>query len=118
METIEVVEVTIHEDGSRDEAATTAVALASMGVAQQASALCNLAFSNQVGSTAVGAQGQVAHQDAMNRLRQLTLARAVSGVRAAGPLAARPAVFVLSSNAMAQDLADLQAAVKALVPVS
>ncbi|HEY4093564.1 MAG TPA: hypothetical protein VGN46_18810 [Luteibacter sp.] len=116
METIEVVEINIHESGPSGDAITAALAINSVATAQQASALTNLAYGNQVNSTAVGAQAQVAHQDALNRLRHVILARAVSSVQVPAPLAARSDVFVFSSNELAQDIADLKAAVEAFVP--
>ncbi|MFC7519347.1 hypothetical protein ACFQS6_01705 [Xanthomonas populi] len=88
-----------------------ALALTGLAASQQGSLLSNLAYSNQVTSNNLAAKTQLAHQDASNRLRQSILANAVRSVQSANPSAARSGVTVLSSNAAAQSIADLRAAV-------
>lgn len=110
METIEII---VGKDESSGDPVVAALALNSMVMAQQSSALSDLVYANQVSSNDLGAKSQVANQDAMNRLRQTILADAVTRVQALGPTAARAAVATLTSNALAQEIADLKAAVEA-----
>jgi hypothetical protein len=114
METIEVVEITIHDSTPSGDGVTAVLAASAAVVAQQGAVLADLAFGNQVSSTALAARTQVANQDAQNRLRHAILARAVASVQAPGPTTARSAVFVFSANELAQDVADLKASVQAL----
>ncbi|MBM7131233.1 R body protein [Dyella mobilis] len=82
-------------------------------VCEQPAMLSDLAYSNQVSSTNVAGKSQVSNQDALNRLNQMILAKAVTAVQATGPKTARSDVTVLTSNSIAQELADLKAAIAA-----
>ncbi|SFE15927.1 hypothetical protein [Paracidovorax konjaci] len=92
---------------------TEAVALTGVATAQQPANLSNLAYANQVSSTNLSAQNQVARQDAMNRLHHSILANAVNQVQDLQPATARSAVAAFSGNETAQALADLRAAIDA-----
>lgn len=107
------VTVTIHESGSAENPTTTAIALNNTVVAQQPSMLSDLVYANHVVSNNLGAESQIGNQDALNRLRQMIVADAVMRVQDTGPMTARAAVTTLTSNAVAQEIADLKAAIKA-----
>ena len=96
-----------------DSAVMAAVALSGLASAQQSSALSNLSYGNQVVNNDLAAKVQVAHQDALNRLRHSILADAVNRVQNIGPATARSAVEAVSGNAAAQGIADLKSAVDA-----
>ncbi len=87
-------------------------------VAMQPSLTGSLAYANHVASNDLGAKSQLAHQDAMNRLRQSITADAVARVQDVDPVAARSAVVTLSSHAMAQQLASLKAALRGFAGLS
>jgi hypothetical protein len=108
-----MIEIIVEKDEPSGNPVVAALALNSMVVAQQSSALSDLCYANQVSSNDVGAKSQVANQDAMNRLRQAILANAVTRVQDLGAATARASVAVLTSNALAQEIADLKAAVEA-----
>jgi hypothetical protein len=121
METIEIIDIVVDNGGGgppEPDPIVASVALGSVVIAQQASALGNLAYGNQVSSTDLAAKSQVTNQNAMNRLRQTILANAVASVQSLDPAAARSTVFTVSSNAMAQEISSLKAAVDAFVPPS
>ena len=118
METIEIIDIVIEDGSPKKNPVIEAVALTGLATAQQASAVSDLAFSNQVSSTGMAARSQVANQDAMNRLHHGILSKAVASVQAPGPVTARSAVDMLSSNALAQEIADLKAAVAAFASSS
>ena len=112
MQTIEVIE--IDNSGSTPEPPKPpAFPLAWTPLCEQPAMLSDLAFGNQVSSTNVAEQAQVSNQDAMNRLQLTILAKAVTAVQSAGPKTARSSVTVLTANSVAQELADLKAAIAA-----
>jgi len=106
------VEIIVEGNDPSGDSVTAAVALSSTVVAEQPSMLSNLAYANQASSSDLGAKSQVANQDAMNRLGLTILADAVARVQP-GPAESRSAVTVLTSNALAQQIADLKAAINA-----
>lgn len=109
---MQTVEIIVEGDDPPGDPVVTVVALSSTVVAEQPSVLSNLAYANQVSSSDLGAKSQVANQDAMNRLGLTILADAVARVQP-GPVESRSAVTVLTSNALAQQIADLKSAVDA-----
>ena len=113
MDTIEIIDIDIEDGSPKKNPVIEAVALTGLAGAQQASAVSDLAYSNQVSSTGMAARSQVANQDAMNRLHQGILSQAVASVQAPGPVTARSTVTTLTSNALAQEIADLKAAIAA-----
>lgn len=98
--------------GGDDAPTPTAIAASGLVVAQQPATISNLAFSNQVAGADLAAKAQAAHQDAMNRLRQSILARATASLNRASPATARPAVHAITGESAAQQLAELQAALR------
>lgn len=107
------IEIIVEKDEPSGDSVAAALALGSIAVAQQPSTLSDLAYANQVSTNDLGAKSQVAHQDAMNRLRQMVLATAVTRIQEPDPTAAKADVAVLTSNAMAREIADLKASVDA-----
>lgn len=92
-----------------------ATALASLlSIAQDGALSSNLAMALQVHNTDLAGKAQVARQQGMDRLRLSLLAKAVGKTQALSPLAARSAVAGLTGNALAQQIADLSAALAAL----
>jgi hypothetical protein len=112
----ETIEIIVDESVQPGNPVIAAVALNGTVVAQQPSMLSNLVYANHVVSNDLGAKSLVGHQDAMNRLRQSIVAKAVSQVQDLAPATARAAVDALSSNALAQEIADLKAAIEAFSP--
>lgn len=109
----ETIEIIVDEKNSPKTPVTAAVASNGMVAALQPSMLSDLVYANHVVSNNVGAQSQVANQDAMNRLHQSIVADAVTRVQDLGPSAARAAVSALTSNTLAQEITDLKAAIEA-----
>ena len=116
MDTVEVVEISISEGGPDGAPLPSALTMNALATAQQGAAITDLALGNQVSCSAVAARAQVSHQDALNRLRQMILSRAVTTVDTPGPTLARSTTVVLTSSALAQDIADLKAAAAAFGP--
>lgn len=87
-------------------------------VAMQPSLSGTLAYANHLASNDLGAKSQLAHQDAMNRLRQSITADAVARVQDVDPVAARSAVVTLTSHTVAQQLAGLTAALRGFTGLS
>ncbi|MBB1087043.1 hypothetical protein H4F99_00920 [Lysobacter sp. SG-8] len=112
MET-ETIDIRVEDRRDTGHPVTAAIAIGSLATMQQPALLSDLAFSNHVVGNDLGAKSQLAHQDAMNRLRQGIVAGAVARVQGPGPGTARAAVDVLTGNALAQEIADLKAAVDA-----
>ncbi len=105
------IDITVTDKTAQSDPILSSLALTGMAASQQASLLSNLAYSNQVASNNLAAKAQLSHQDASNRLRQSILANAVRSVQSANPSTARSAVALLTSNAAAENIADLNAAV-------
>ncbi len=110
----ESIEFIVDEGGAagRDEAVGSACRSSHCVAAMQPSMAGNLAYANHVASNDLGAKSQLAHQDAMNRLRQTIIANAVARVQDTDPVAARSAVVALTSDALARQIAGLKAVVQ------
>jgi hypothetical protein len=113
MKTIEVIDIDSGGNVPPEPAKTGAFPLAWTPISLQPSVLSDLAYSNQVSSTNQASKSQVSNQDAMNRLRHMILANAVTSVQSTDPKTARSVVSVLTSNELAQEIADLKAAIAA-----
>ncbi|UPG95835.1 hypothetical protein [Luteibacter aegosomatissinici] len=113
MDTVEAVEISITEGGPDNGPLPSVLTMNALAAAQQGAAITDLALGNQVSASAVAARAQVSHQDALNRLRQMILSRAVMTVDTPGPKLARSTTVVLTSSALAQDIADLKASTAA-----
>ena len=113
MKTIEVIEIDSGGSVPPGPAKAIAFPLAWTPLCQQPSMLSDLVYSNQVSSTDLAAKSQVSNQDAMNRLRHMILANAVTAVQSTGPKAARSDLTVLTSNNLTRELADLKASIAA-----
>lgn len=96
----------------------TAIALNGVALAQQPTLLSNLAYTNQTAGNDLAAKGQVANQNAQNKLRLSILANAVNQIQDAGPKEGRSAVDVLTGNELAQTIADLKATLQAFATQS
>lgn len=92
----------------------TVVAISNLkAVAEQPAMLSNLAFSNVVANTNLLQQNAVANQQAMNELGISIVGKVVNSLTNLGPVEARSAVDVLTDNALAEQIADLKAAIQA-----
>ncbi|MFL6680719.1 MAG: hypothetical protein ACJ8IK_20435 [Burkholderiaceae bacterium] len=107
------ISITDNRTQGDDSAVMSVVALSALVSAEQPSALSNLSYGNQIVNNDLAAKVQVAHQDALNRLRHSILADAVDRVQNIGSRTARAAVDVSSGNAAAQSLIDLKSAIDA-----
>jgi Killing trait len=96
---------------------TDAIDIANLkAIGEQPAMLSNLAFSNLVNNVNLAQQNAVANQQAMNQLGVSVLGKAVNLITTLGPLEAASATHVLTGNTVAQDIADLKAAVQAFSP--
>ncbi len=92
----------------------TAVAIGNLkAISEQPAMLSNLAYSNTVANTNLSQQNAVANQQAMNELGISIVAKASNTVSNLGPLEARSAVDILTTNELAETIADLKATVQA-----
>ncbi len=97
-----------------DPQITEAVAVGNLkSIAEQPAMLANLAMSNLIANTNLAAQNAVANQQAMNELGVAVLGKAVNLLTTVGPIEARAAEQVLTGDSVAQELADLKAALQA-----
>ncbi|HEX7340258.1 MAG TPA: hypothetical protein VF271_10055 [Rhodanobacteraceae bacterium] len=110
------VEIVVHESAAPEPSGAgpigTSVAVNGTAHAQQPGMLSNLAYANHVSSNQLSAQSQVANQDALNRLNTSIVAKAVSQIQAHGPATTRASVAILTSDALAQQIAGLKAALQ------
>ncbi|MBV6812419.1 R body protein [Xanthomonas axonopodis pv. passiflorae] len=77
--------------------------------------LSNLAYSNVLASNNLGQQNAVSNQQAVTELGIPVVAKATNSLSNIGPLEARSAVDVLTSNELAQTITDLKATVSAFL---
>lgn len=82
-------------------------------MSEQPSALSDLAFSNLIANVNLSQQNAIANQQAMNELGISIVGKTVNTITNLGPLEARSAVDILSSNELAQTIADLKATLEA-----
>jgi len=87
-------------------------------IASQPAMLSNLALSNAVAMANLSMQNAVAHQQALNQIGVAILGRCVNGVTNLGPVESASASKVYSDDAVAAILADLKAAIQALLASS
>jgi len=84
-------------------------------IGEQPAMLSNLAYSNTIANTNLSQQNAVANQQAMNELGIAIVGKTVNSLTNLGPLEARSAVDVLTGNSLAEEIADLKAAIQAFV---
>lgn len=84
----------------------------------QPAMLSNVAWSNRVASTNLGAENALSNQQAMGKVGLSAVASATNKVSDLSPGSARSAVDVLTNNEVAQAIADLKAAVQAFSDTS
>jgi hypothetical protein len=82
-------------------------------VAVQPAMLSNLAYSNVVLNTNLAAQNAVANQQALNEAGVSVLGKTVNIVSNLGPVEAKAAQEILTGNTVAEQIADLKAALAA-----
>jgi hypothetical protein len=92
------------------EEVVSATALAELASgASQPAGLSNLAYANVIATSNLGSQNAVANQQALAQIRLALTGKSVRNIGGTGPLAAASAVDVLTSNELAQLLAELRA---------
>lgn len=91
-----------------------AIAISNLkAVAEQPASLANLALANLVQNTNLAQQNAVSHQQAMNQLSVAIVGKVVNLLTTLGPEEAMSAQQLLTGNAVAEEIADLKAAVGA-----
>ncbi len=97
-----------------DEQVVSAVAIGNLkAISEQPAMLSNLAYSNVVSTNNLGQQNAVSNQRAVGELGLPLVAKATNAISNIGPLEARSAVDVLTSNELAQTIADLKSVLEA-----
>ncbi|BFO57764.1 MULTISPECIES: hypothetical protein [Comamonadaceae] len=97
-----------------DEQVVSAVAIGNLkAISEQPAMLSNLAYSNVVSTSNLGQQNAVSNQRAVGELGLPLVAKATNTIANIGPLEARSAVDVLTSNELAQTIADLKSVLQA-----
>ncbi|KUF20977.1 hypothetical protein [Xanthomonas phaseoli] len=102
-----------------EEEVVSAVAIGNLkAISEQPAMLSNLAYSNVLASNNLGQQNAVSNQQAVTELGIPVVAKATNSLSNIGPLEARSAVDVLTSNELAQTITDLKATVSAFLVTS
>jgi hypothetical protein len=92
---------------------TDAVATSNVtSIASQPAMLSNLAFANLVQNVNLSQQNAVSNQQAMNQLGITVTGKVVNLIANLSPLEAASATHVLTGNTVAEDIADLRAALE------
>jgi len=84
-----------------------------MAIAQQPAMLANLAYANTVTNANLAQQNAVAAQQAMNELNITVVGKLVNMLTTLSPLEAKSSEEILTGNTVAEELADLKAALQA-----
>lgn len=96
---------------------TEAVSISNVStIAGQPAVLSNLALGNLIQNINMSQQNAITHQQSMNEIQATVLAKVINVMTALGPLEAMSAQQLLTGNALAQELADLKAALEAFSP--
>lgn len=82
-------------------------------VAEQPAILANLALSNVIANINLAQQNAVSNQQALNEIGVSVVGKVVNLLTTLGPLEAMSAEKVLTGNAVAEEIADLKAALQA-----
>jgi Killing trait len=94
---------------------TDAVATSSVSsIASQPAMLSNLMLANLIANTNLSQQNAIANQQAMNELGVAILGKSVNLLTTLGPIEAMSVQQVLTGNVVAEDIADLRAALQAV----
>ncbi|MCS3809231.1 hypothetical protein [Xanthomonas sp. 4461] len=97
-----------------EEEVVSAVAIGNLkAISEQPAMLSNLAYSNVLASNNLGQQNAVSNQQAVTELGIPVVAKATNSISNIGPLEARSAVDILTSNELSQTIADLKATIAA-----
>ena len=92
----------------------TAIAIANVkSVAEQPALLSNLAFSNLLANVNLSQQNAVSNQQSLNEVGVSVVGKVVQLLTSLGPLEAMSTSQLFTGNMVAEDIADLKAAVSA-----